>query len=198
MYNNKKHKDLYLKSFIVIIFICIIMYLIYKLIKSNNNIFKSLIHGKDANVPSVPKLHFYGRSLGETISIYAFARALKTKGYNWDTIVTGYRPDYLKNQETGKNLEIDAYHPESKIGIEYNGIQHYIYPNIFHKSREEFDKCVQRDKLKYQLAKENGIKLIVIPYHIDTCKHKNNKYYCIKRCRYERENLIYNYIIENM
>ena len=39
------------------------MYFIYKVIKSNNNIFKSLIHGKDTNIPSVPKLHFYGRSL---------------------------------------------------------------------------------------------------------------------------------------
>lgn len=189
-YNNI---DLLIKTFIILSVILGIMYLFYRIAKSRNiteNIFTS------KKKSSIPKLHFYGRSLGETISVHAFCRVIDEKGYDWKDIITGYRPDFLKNEESGKNLEIDAYHPKAKVGIEYNGYQHYIYPNVFHKTLTEFNKCTSNDDLKLKLAKNKNIKIITIPYHIDTCIKKNNsdKYIKIKRTNKEREDIIYEYI----
>ena len=76
------------------------------------------------------------------------------------------RPAWLKNPETGGVLEIDCYNDELGIGIEYNGIQHYIYPNIYHKSLDEFTKQVRRDQYKIKKCEENGVYLITVPYNI--------------------------------
>ncbi len=78
------------------------------------------------------------------------------------------RPDFLYNPETGQNLELDGYNEELAIAFEYNGKQHYEYPNAFHKSEEEFKNQVRRDIFKKKICKDLGITLISIPYHIDT------------------------------
>jgi hypothetical protein len=80
------------------------------------------------------------------------------------------RPNFLKNHQTGNNLEIDIYNDELKLGIEYSGKQHYEYTPYFHKDRKAFEDQVFRDKLKEQKCKENGIDLIVVPY---TIKHQH-------------------------
>lgn len=73
-------------------------------------------------------------------------------------------PEFLKNPNSGRNLEIDCFCEKLGIGIEFNGIQHYKYPNPFHRSREEFLKGLARDKFKIETCKANGILLIIIPY----------------------------------
>ncbi|AYV75560.1 MAG: hypothetical protein Terrestrivirus2_68 [Terrestrivirus sp.] len=75
------------------------------------------------------------------------------------------RPNWLKN-ETNYNLEIDVYNEELNIACEYNGRQHYKYIQFFHKTKEEFTNQQARDKLKYKLINEKGIKLIIIPYTV--------------------------------
>jgi hypothetical protein len=77
-----------------------------------------------------------------------------------------HRPDFLKNEITGKNLELDCYNDELKLAIEYNGIQHYEYTPVFHKTRDSFYNTKYRDKMKVTLCHENGIKLIVVPYTV--------------------------------
>lgn len=77
-----------------------------------------------------------------------------------------HRPDFLKNEITGKNLELDCYNDELKLAIEYNGIQHYEYTPVFHKNRDSFYNTKYRDKMKVTLCHENGIKLIVVPYTV--------------------------------
>lgn len=79
---------------------------------------------------------------------------------------TSARPAWLKNPETGGVLEIDCYNDELGIGVEYNGIQHYIYPNVYHKSLDEFTKQVRRDQYKIKKCEENGVYLITVPYNI--------------------------------
>ena len=76
------------------------------------------------------------------------------------------RPDFLKNEVTGKNLELDCYNEELKIAIEYNGIQHYEYTPIFHKTRDVFYNTKYRDKMKETLCRKNGVKLVVVPYTV--------------------------------
>lgn len=76
------------------------------------------------------------------------------------------RPDFLKNRRTGRNLELDGYCHAVRVGFEFNGAQHYAYPNIFHKNSQEFMRQVQRDNYKYKLCKRLGIHLIVIPHDV--------------------------------
>ena len=37
------------------------------------------------------------------------------------------RPDFLKNPETNRNLELDMYCEEMNVAFEYNGCQHYHF-----------------------------------------------------------------------
>ena len=85
-----------------------------------------------------------------------------------------YRPDFLKNEITGKNLELDCYNDELKLAIEYNGIQHYEYTPVFHKNKDVFYNAKYRDKMKEELCRKHGVKLIVVPY---TIKHQDIKRY---------------------
>lgn len=76
------------------------------------------------------------------------------------------RPDWLVNPLTGRRLELDCYNEQLSIAVEYNGYQHYVFPNRFHKSKEEFDRQQARDKLKQEMCKQRGIKLVIVPYTI--------------------------------
>ena len=78
------------------------------------------------------------------------------------------RPNFLRNPVTGGNfnLEIDCYNEELKLGIEYNGIQHYQYTPYFHKNQEHFMNQKYRDDLKRRLCRDNGIVLIEVPYNV--------------------------------
>ena len=77
------------------------------------------------------------------------------------------RPNWLKNPKTNRNLELDCYNDELKIALEYNGLQHYEFPNSFHKTKEEFENQKERDKIKKKLCKERKINLISVPYYVD-------------------------------
>ena len=49
-------------------------------------------------------------------------------------------------------------------------MQHYVYPNSWHKSRAEWEDQVYRDQLKQHLCKELGITLVHVPF---TVPHKH-------------------------
>ena len=95
------------------------------------------------------------------------------------------RPSWLKNPETGGILEIDCYNEKLKIGVEYNGIQHYVYPNIYHKSLVEFKNQVRRDQYKIKKCKEQGVYLISVPYNVP---HEKIKSFIMDRLPQPQEN----------
>ena len=70
------------------------------------------------------------------------------------------------NRTILNGLEIDCYIPDLKIGFEYNGIQHYIFPNFVHRSEEDFKKQVRRDQYKIDACNMSGVYLISIPYTV--------------------------------
>lgn len=86
------------------------------------------------------------------------------------------RPNFLRNPETGRNLELDCYNHEIKIAVEYNGIQHYKWPNFTGQSKLEFENQLRRDNLKRRLCDDNGIYLITVPYNVP---HNHIKNYII-------------------
>jgi len=76
------------------------------------------------------------------------------------------RPNFLNNEVTGNNLELDLYNESLKIAIEYNGKQHYVYTPYFHKSYDSFLNQKYRDKMKSDKCKDLGISLIIVPYTV--------------------------------
>ena len=46
------------------------------------------------------------------------------------------------------NLELDCFNKELRIGLEYNGVQHYKYVPYFHKNKEAFLNQKYRDDMK--------------------------------------------------
>lgn len=64
-------------------------------------------------------------------------------------------------------LEYDIGVISEKLLVEYNGIQHYEYPNFFHHSRQDFEAQVSRDVLKEKLANDNGWNFLAIKYNED-------------------------------
>jgi hypothetical protein len=80
------------------------------------------------------------------------------------------RPDFLRNPETGKNLELDCYNERLGLAVEYNGEQHYKFPNVFHRSYEDFIKQVRRDRFKLDMCDANNVYLITVPYNVPHSK----------------------------
>lgn len=77
------------------------------------------------------------------------------------------RPDFLKNDCTDINMEIDGYNNEMKLGFEYQGVQHYKHTPYFHKDIQDFNKQIYRDNLKKEILEKNGIRVIYVPYSVD-------------------------------
>lgn len=83
---------------------------------------------------------------------------------------------WLTNPETGRKLELDGYNAELGIAFEYNGLQHYSYPNHFHKTEDEFYAQKRRDIFKHEKCDANNVYLITIPYHVKNLRdfiHEN-------------------------
>lgn len=76
------------------------------------------------------------------------------------------RPQFLRNPETGYLLELDCYNEELALAVEYNGSQHYIWPNYTNQKYDNFIKQRRRDRLKVDLCDLNGVYLITVPYNV--------------------------------
>lgn len=78
------------------------------------------------------------------------------------------RPDFLKYDKTGKNLELDMYNEDLKLALEYDGVHHRKFTEFFHKTEQDFTEQKERDEYKENKCRELGITLIRVP---DTVKY---------------------------
>lgn len=80
------------------------------------------------------------------------------------------RPDWLKSPYSKSNLELDCYNADFHLAAEYNGIQHYVFPNRYMKKDDdgeaEFRLQVSKDEYKFKTCNKKGVHLIVIPYTV--------------------------------
>jgi len=77
------------------------------------------------------------------------------------------RPKWLRNPRTNHSLELDCYNEELKIALEYNGIQHYVWPNFIRtQTYEQFMDQVVRDMDKIDICDSHGVYLITVPYTV--------------------------------
>ncbi len=79
-----------------------------------------------------------------------------------------YRTSWLLNQS------LDIYIPSLNIGIEYQGQQHYT-PIDYFGGEETFIEYQKRDKVKYKLCQDNGVKLLYWKYDEVISKNNLNK-----------------------
>ncbi len=112
------------------------------------------------NFPShLPSQHKRGDSKGE-VECRRVLESIFNAPFN------KIRPKFLNNSVTSSNLEIDCYNDDLKIGVEYNGVQHYKYTPYFHKNEEAFMNQKYRDEMKRRLCKDNDILLIEVPHTV--------------------------------
>lgn len=90
---------------------------------------------------------------------------------------TTVRPDFLRYDKTGKNLELDMYNPDLMLALEYDGVHHRKFTEFFHKTHQDFDEQQERDKYKEERCRELGITLIRVP---DTVKYNDLEDYIKK------------------
>ena len=69
-----------------------------------------------------------------------------------DEVIGQYRVEWLSGQT------IDIYIPSKKIGIEYQGIQHF-QPIKYFGGIKKYEYTVRKDKEKFEKCKNNGVKL---------------------------------------
>ena len=92
------------------------------------------------------------------------------------------RPDFLRNDVTGYNLELDLYNEDLELAIEINGDQHYKFIPFFHRNKDAFTKQRYRDEMKKMKCKQEGIILIDVPYSVG---EDGLKPYLVDRLRME-------------
>jgi phage/plasmid-associated DNA primase len=109
------------------------------------------------------------KSLKDTSSISELRFKSEIEKYTGLVFEKSY-PKWLINTITGAQMEIDLYNESQNIAIEYNGYQHYEFPNKFHKTIKEFNDQISRDILKEKLCIEHGIKFIKIKSNDSICE----------------------------
>ena len=78
-----------------------------------------------------------------------------------------------------QKLELDGYCESLKLAIEYNGIQHSMYSDFFHKNIRNFESQKARDILKNELCVKHGVTLISVPFQYNM-KDRKSMYDFIK------------------
>jgi hypothetical protein len=113
------------------------------------------------------------KSVGEQLVLQALQELFPSQ-----RIQSGIRPHFLVNPESGRRLELDCYLPNLRLAVEYNGKQHYEFPNVFHKTEADFIDQIYRDNLKKSLCEQNDILLVVVPYYVDMCIDNGDQRIC--------------------
>lgn len=97
----------------------------------------------------------------------------RSKGERWLLKYLTKKGIKFEYQKTYKDLRdhsllsYDIYVPDMNLLIEYNGLQHYQSCKYF-GGKPKFEKQKKHDRMKYEYAKDHGIKLLTIPYLVDT------------------------------
>ena len=109
----------------------------------------SFLRGSRCTCCNIPK--------GEVI----INKILKSLGIKYE-----YQKTFDDLKDTGL-LSYDFFISDQNILIEYQGIQHY-QPIDYFGGKSQFKVQQKHDKLKADYAKDNGYKLIAVPYTEDT------------------------------
>lgn len=89
-------------------------------------------------------------------------RVLKATQERYENVTYQYtNTTFLKGK--GKNMTLDMFLPDYNIGIEYQGAHHF-YPLKAFGGEKSLVVVTERDKRKYQMCLENGVKVFYISF----------------------------------
>lgn len=96
----------------------------------------------------------------------------RTMSYGNDKMISLLKkifPNMTIEQEfhIGEKLRLDAYIKKLNLGFEYDGIQHFRFTPIWHKTKADFIRAQEYDKRKNELCILRNITLIRIRYNED-------------------------------
>ena len=128
----------------------------------NKRFYEDRKYFEDMDIALKEKLG-YGKSIGRWKREEELYSLIK-KIYPKSNIIYQYRPNFLYNSITNGQQSLDIYIQDLNIGVEYQGKQHYEPVEIF-GGEEGFLETLRRDKEKYELCKNNGIKIAYIKYN---------------------------------
>lgn len=73
------------------------------------------------------------------------------------------RPEFLRREDTGRNMELDGYNPILGLAFEYQGAQHQKYIEFFYRgSHEAFEKRQAMDVEKREKCSKASVFLVTI------------------------------------
>lgn len=80
--------------------------------------------------------------------------------------------DDLVNPTTNRTYEFDAYYADEvhRIAVEFQAAHHSVYPNVYHRTRSDFDIQRNRDAVKAAAAAREGILFIQVPHTVDNSR----------------------------
>lgn len=119
----------------------------------------------DEEIVTVKEFYFY-RSHRES-KVASLAKAYFVKNYS---AIVEYNE--CKNPKTGRFLPYDIFIPKYKIYIEVNGEQHY-YLSRYHKTQEDFEYQLYKDKIKKEHAEKNGFFIEIKAGRTEDIKNNN-------------------------
>ena len=135
--------------------------------------------------------NYNGRGLTNTYPLYSDALIKAYPNFKWDKtrfgiykktqkILYNFVKEILPNEEviwefrdskklryrysTNSKFEIDIYIPSKKVGIEYQGEQHFRRSWKYNTPNYKFKRLQERDKEKKIICKEEGITLLEVLY----------------------------------
>ena len=108
------------------------------------------------------RIKFGQKRIGESWTSETKLFYLIQKFFPSSNIIRHYRPDFLQG------LEIDIFITNPKIGIEYQGEQHFR-PLVHWGGEGAFTKLKERDSKKQELCKALSIPLIYFKYDEELC-----------------------------
>lgn len=74
------------------------------------------------------------------------------------------RPEWLRNPETKRRLELDCYNEQLRLAVEYDGAHHEVWTPHFQASPGALEAQKRRDRYKDARCRGLGITLIRVPF----------------------------------
>jgi predicted transcriptional regulator len=93
----------------------------------------------------------YTYRISQTVCLETVSKALGGASYKAEASFKEYR-----NPETGFPFLYDGYFVDHDLIVEFHGYQHYIFPNRYHATVDDYKRQVVRDALKRRLVETGG------------------------------------------
>ena len=137
-----------------------------------------------------PIKHLCGQGCPKCRSSYLEEKIMVFLDDNNINYIPQYKPIFLKNGRGWQSL--DFFLPDFNIGIECQGIQHFI--KIKYKAFSDFEKIEKLDAIKAKKCKNNGIKIFYFTTEDNIKLAKNSKLYTSNNIYFDIKKLFNNFM----